>query len=90
MPNVDDHGLEVLKKAAVDIGDTPKRDYALQTVLANKFAIPANADAYTREVVGNSVIFKFRQGGIAGTILKTITLYYSSPQDPDHIGGALT
>lgn len=90
MPNVDDHGLEVLKKAAVNIGATPKTDYALQTVLANKFAVPALADAYTREVSGNSVIYKFRQGGIAGTILKTITLYYQSPQDPDHIGGELS
>ncbi len=52
MPNVDDHGLEVLKKAAVDIGVKPKTDYALQTVLANKFAIPISADAYTREVSG--------------------------------------
>lgn len=90
MPNVDDHGLEVLKKAAIDIGSTPKRDYALQTVLANKFALPANADAYTREVIGNSVVYKFRQGGIAGTILKTITLFYQSPQDPDNTGGELS
>lgn len=32
MPNVDDHGLEVLKKAARNIGVTPKTDYALQVV----------------------------------------------------------
>lgn len=33
MPNVDDHGLEVLKKAARNIGAIPKRDYALQVIL---------------------------------------------------------
>lgn len=31
MPNVDDHGLEVLKKAARNLDPVPKRDYALQT-----------------------------------------------------------
>lgn len=35
MPNVDDHGLEVLKKAARNIGDTPKTDYGLQTYSTN-------------------------------------------------------
>jgi hypothetical protein len=33
MPNVDDHGLEVLKKAARNIHPIPKKDYALQVIL---------------------------------------------------------
>lgn len=33
MPNVDDHGLEVLKKAARNIGALPKQDYALQAII---------------------------------------------------------
>lgn len=33
MPNVDDHGLEVLKKAARNIDPVPKKDYALQVIL---------------------------------------------------------
>lgn len=33
MPNVDDHGLEVLKKAARNIDVIPKKDYALQVIL---------------------------------------------------------
>lgn len=36
MPNVDDHGLEVLKKAARNLSPTPKKDYALQTLLVNE------------------------------------------------------
>jgi hypothetical protein len=32
MPNVDDHGLEVLKKAARNLDPTPKKDYALQVI----------------------------------------------------------
>jgi len=37
MPNVDDHGLEVLKKAARDLltGGKAKADYALQVYLIN-------------------------------------------------------
>jgi hypothetical protein len=33
MPNVDDHGLEVLKKAARNLDVVPKKDYAIQTIL---------------------------------------------------------
>lgn len=33
MPNVDDHGLEVLKKAARNIDVVPKKDYALQVIV---------------------------------------------------------
>jgi hypothetical protein len=33
MPNVDDHGLEVLKKAARNLDVIPKRDYALQVII---------------------------------------------------------
>lgn len=39
MANVDDHGLEVLKKAARDIGAKPKTDYALQTHITNPSAL---------------------------------------------------
>ena len=33
MPNVDDHGLEVLRKAARNIDPTPKKDYAIQVII---------------------------------------------------------
>lgn len=36
MPNVDDHGLEVLKKAARNIGAKPKQDYALQVIIVSE------------------------------------------------------
>lgn len=36
MPNVDDHGLEVLKKAARNIDPTPKKDYALQVIVVGE------------------------------------------------------
>lgn len=36
MPNVDDHGLEVLKKAARNLDPVPKRDYALQVIVVGE------------------------------------------------------
>lgn len=36
MPNVDDHGLEVLKKAARNLSPTPKKDYAIQNLLVSE------------------------------------------------------
>lgn len=55
----------------------------------NQFQVPELADAFTRECIGNTVVYKFRQGGLSGSILKTITLYYTSPQDPTFTGGSL-
>lgn len=58
--SVDDHGLEVLKKAGVDIGATPKRDYAIQTVIKDttEFAVridEVGATTYVgKAVVGSS------------------------------------
>ncbi len=36
MPNVDDHGLEVLKKAARNLDPTSKRNYALQVYIVGE------------------------------------------------------
>lgn len=59
MPNVDDHGLEVLKKAARNLDVIPKKDYALQVILVKDesdagkkftptiFNIEATADSTT-------------------------------------------
>lgn len=55
----------------------------------NPFSVPAEADAFTREVSGNSVIYKFRQGGLSGAVLKTVTMNYTNPPDPDLTGGII-
>lgn len=41
MPNVDDHGLEVLKKAARNLSPTPKKDYAIQNLLVSEDGVHA-------------------------------------------------
>lgn len=57
MPNVDDHGLEVLKKAALDIGVKPKTDYALQVHLVNPEDISGGggAGSLTTQTVSFSI-----------------------------------
>lgn len=53
------------------------------TTSPGPFSPPSNADAGTVEYIGNTVVYKFRQGGVAGTVIKTVTLVYTSPQTPD-------
>lgn len=53
------------------------------------FAPPTNTDAFTRSVSGNSETIEYRSGGLAGTILKTIKVYYLTPPDPDLTGGEI-
>lgn len=48
MPNVDDHGLEVLKKAARNIDVVPKKDYALQVILVKDESV--GGGIYTPEI----------------------------------------
>jgi hypothetical protein len=86
---VDDHGLEVLKKAGEQLIPGDKSNYYIKTSEINPFGVPNGADAFSRECIGNNVVYKFRSGGIAGTILKTVTLYYTTPQDPSFLGGTL-
>ena len=79
MGNVDDHGLEVLKKAAVNLDSTAKRDYALQITDSKKFAIPVDCDFISRTVAGSTEIYTYKKGGSGGVIQKTVTLTYTSP-----------
>jgi hypothetical protein len=76
--NVDDHGLEVIKKAGVNLDPTSKRNYALQIVDSKKFAIPADCDFISRSVLSNVETYIYKSGGSGGTTLKTVTLTYTN------------
>lgn len=56
---------------------------------ASPFSPPALADAFTRSVSGNTETIVYRQGGIAGTILKTVKIYYQSAPSTDLLAGEL-
>jgi len=87
---VNDHGLEVLKKSGEQVTPGDGTDLLIKVSdKSNPFAAPREADAFTRECLGNDVIYKFRQGGLTGTVLKTLTLKFQTPQDPDLTGGLL-
>jgi hypothetical protein len=52
------------------------------TTVPNPFAPPWDADSMKQETIANVRTFKYYSGGIAGTLLKTITLTYD-PSDLD-------
>lgn len=94
MSNVDDHGLEVIKKAAEYTDQSsvnPKKDYYFKMAIFSKMAIPVFADAFTVEYPSNVIeIYKFRQGGKTGAVLKTVTLEYSNSSKKNLISGEFT
>lgn len=53
MPNVDDHGLEVLKKAARNLDPVPKKDYAIQTILVGDESV--GGGIYTPTILNFSI-----------------------------------
>lgn len=53
------------------------------------FSPPTGTDAFTRSVDGLSEIIEYKSGGILGTTLKTIKVYYLTPPDPDLTGGEI-
>lgn len=56
------------------------------------FQVPAAADAFTVELDNGDldVVYKFRMGGVAGTILATVTLTYATTQTLDLTQGTIT
>lgn len=71
-------------EAAIEIAGQFTADVA-----PGPFAPPSNSDAFTRSVSGNTETIEYRQGGITGTILKTIKVYYQKPPSPNLTGGEI-
>jgi hypothetical protein len=77
MSNVDDHGLEVLKKAAEFVVPNVKNDYFLKVGIFGKLALPSSADTITALYPSSAVeVYQYRVGGISGSVIKTITVTY--------------
>ena len=76
---VDDHGLEVLKKAGEEVVTGNKGDYYIKVNAASlailQFA--KEADHITGTHPGNSSIYEYKKGGVSGTLLLTITVVYT-------------
>lgn len=58
-------------------GETAVRVVGDMTIDANPFAPPGNTDTITVTQGSNTEVYNFRQGGPAGTILRTVTLTYT-------------
>ena len=77
--SVDDHGLEVLKKSGEEVTPGSKANYYIKTLNIAPFVAPYASDAGTVEYPSSTQeVYKFRSGGISGTVLKTITINYTS------------
>lgn len=74
MPNVDDHGLEVLKKAAVNLDPVSKRNYALQVVPAGLLNAPFDADGGSSTLVGLVRTIIYTKAAVP---VKTVTITYA-------------
>lgn len=76
--------------AALGVGNTG--ELPIPVVSTGGFNVPEAADAYTVELAngGLDVVYKFRSGGIAGTILATVTLTYNSVQVLSNTSGTIT
>lgn len=73
-----------------DAGDSTVSRVAV--VSEGSFTVPAEADAFTVELANANmdVVYKFRSGGVSGTVLSTITLTYATAQTLDLVSGVLT
>lgn len=50
---------------------------AVRTLNSSQFEMPPNCDAITRNVSGTVETWEYRNGGVSGSIIKTVTVTYS-------------
>lgn len=71
---VQDHGIEAIRKSTVAISAA---EYQIRTVLGSSLVSVAY-DAFTVTYPSaTQEVYAFRTGGIAGTIVRTVTINYT-------------
>lgn len=64
--------------------ETPDGNTAVRVGQFGAFSAPTGTDAVTVEYPNNTTeIFKFRSGGVSGTILMTLTVTYTNSSKAD-------
>ena len=92
--SVDDHGLEVLKKAGEEVTPGDKSDYYIKVGLVSGGSITVNVggspladinwDALDAQQTSATVeTYLFYSGGLAGTLVATCTVTYTSSTKAD-------
>lgn len=77
--SVDDHGIEVLKKAGKAIVAGDLSNYLLQVGLAGSFSSPTETDAIVVTYPSSTTeVYTFKSGGVSGTTRMTLTLTYTN------------
>lgn len=54
------------------------------------FAAPAGTDTVTRSVLSNVETYQYKIGGVSGTVLKTITITYTSADLEDMVSAVVS
>jgi hypothetical protein len=68
-------------------------DTAVRTVteISTNFGVPPNADAFTVAYPNNTTeVYSFKEGGISGTVVATLTLTYANASKKELVSGAWT
>lgn len=77
--SVDDQGIETLKKAAEEVTPGDKSEYQYRVRLNGTFSSPNGTDAITVTYPTSvTEVYRYRSGGLSGTILKTVTITYTN------------
>jgi hypothetical protein len=89
--SVKDHGLEVLKKAGVDLEGNKEREYALRVIPTNQpLAPPAGTKAFSVEYGDYTQTFRFYSDEAKTQLVATTVLTYADIRYIQLIGGVTT
>jgi hypothetical protein len=87
--SVDDHGLEAIRKSAVDPAGT-KVNYALQVKSLGQLVNVAYDYISLNLFSATTEIYTYKSGGSGGTTVATVTVIYTSSAKTDISSVALT
>jgi len=77
---------QIAQKVFDDSDDTIRTKSGLSV-----FSPPIETDAFTLDLTSaTQEVYKFRSGGIAGTVLKTVTLNYTDSTKDDLLNGTIS
>lgn len=88
---VNDHGLEVLKKSGELVTPGDLSNQFIKVGQIGNFVPPKNADAITATYPNSTTeIYSYRQGGVSGTVLATVTVVYTNASKADILSVVVT
>lgn len=78
-PNIKDREWSKFIESPTRPGESAVEVVGEITVFSGPFSPPSNCDTITREHSGSVETYRYRNGGLTGTVIKTVVVTYSSP-----------